>query len=185
MPAALALPLMLRAAAAIIFLVAVIAAGIMNRSVFIVPLLAVAATLTQFLVSKIIPSPLTDLKAGLNPQAPPTPALTKLTRGVIIATFGYGILFVFTVFISALFQETELAHNFTRTDLYLIAIPAIGAAILSLINARIANAQMATMMSGVQAMYAQMNPDGPPNPANDDDAFTIDGEIIDEDGKPL
>lgn len=185
MPAALALPLMLRAAAAIVFLIAVIAAGIMNRSIFIVPLLAAAATLTQFLVSKVIPSPMTELKAGLNPGAPPTPALTKLSRGFFIATFGYGILFVITVFISALFQETELAHAFTRTDAYLIAIPAIAAAVLSLINARIANAQMATMMSGVQAMYAQMNPDGAPNPANDDDAFTIDGEIIDEDGKPL
>jgi len=185
MPAALALPLMLRAAAAIVFLIAVIAAGIMNRSVLMVPLLAAAATLTQFLVSRIIPSPLTEIKAGLNPNAPPTPALTKLSRGFFIATFGYGVLFVITVFISALFQETELAHALNRTDVYLITIPAATAAIFSLINARIANAQMATMMSGVQAIYAQMNSGDAPNPANDDDAFTIDGEIIDEDDKPL
>ncbi len=174
MPISLALPIFLRLAAALVFVVAVIVAGVMNRSIMMVPLLAGAATLTQWLLARIAPGPMASLQSSLGgaPQGPVP--LNRLGGRFIAGVFGYGLLFILTVFISALFKETELERILTRTDLSILAIATGLAILLSLLNAHFGSKQVAGMMGDLEATFADMQ-----RQQEREEAFTVEGEMID------
>lgn len=182
MPAALFLPILLRAAGPLAFILAALIAGGMNRAVILVPLLAIAATLTTALIRATTPSPTGELMAALNDQEAPAPknpfagSLQRFGAGML----GYSFLFGFAALIAALFQVTEFEPRFTVQDTPFLVIPAILAVIGASISSRLGFNQMASMMGQMREAMSQVRPDQPYD-ASDDDAFTVDGEVIDED----
>lgn len=180
MPQTLLLPLILRVAGPIAFVIAAMTAGVMNRSIMIVPLLALAATATTIIIRMISPLPAFDLKSALSPNAPAEKpsAFKGAGRRLVIGIIGYGFAFGFAALIAALFQATEFQPRLGLEDAGYFFVPGLIAVIGATIGARIGVNQMAGMMNQMQDMFAQMQAQ---NPANDDDGFTFEGEIIDPD----
>ena len=184
MPIGLALPIILRLAGPIAFTLAAVTAGIMNRSIMIVPILALAGAGVAILIRIYAPSPVLEVKNLLNPEAQQKPpgVFDGLGRRLLLGVLGYGIVFSLSAWIAALFQSTEFAQQVGVTDLVLAIIPAIIALIGAWLSARIGYSQMASMTAQMQDIFAQMN-DGPQAQSGEDDAFTFEGEIIDPDDK--
>ncbi|MEO0548724.1 MAG: hypothetical protein AAFZ91_02300 [Pseudomonadota bacterium] len=186
MPAALLLPILLRAAGPLAFILSALIAGAMNRAVILVLLLAIAATLTTALIRAITPSPTDELMAALNQQEAPVPkspfagSLQRFGAGIM----GYAFVFGFAVLVSSLFQVTELEPRFTVEDSAFLIIPATIAVIGASVSARMGFNQMADMMGQMREAYTQMRP-GEPYDGKRDEAFTVDGEVIHkQDDKP-
>lgn len=185
MPAALMLPLLLRAAGPIAFLIAAVTAGVMNQSFMIVPLLAIAATLTTIIIRKVSPSPAADLAAMLDPNAVPQQksifegAGKRLGVGLV----GYTVTFGLAALIAAMFQETEFKQTLTQTDAWIILIPSGLAVLAAMLSARLGANQIAGMAGQMADVFAAMKAQqgGPNSAAQDDEAFTVEGEIIDKD----
>ena len=180
MPQTLLFPLLLRVAGPITFVAAAMTAGVMNRSIMIVPLLALAATATTIIIRMVSPFPTFDLKSALSPNAPAEKpsAFRRAGRRLIIGIIGYGFAFGIAALIAAIFQTTEFQPQITISDAGYFLIPGLVAVIGATIGARIGVNQMAGMMEQLQDMFAQMQTQ---KPANDDDGFTFEGEIIDPD----
>ena len=178
MPIALALPIILRIASTLVFLVAVIIAAALNRSVMMVPLLAAAATLSHWVAGKFAPNPLSNLDGADNVRTPTGSLLGRLTPRFLIGAIGYGILFALAVLISAVFQETELERAITQTDFIIIGVASAVAIALSIINAYTAASQVTGMMSDLQQAFSDMQNDQTPD---GEEPFTFEGEIIDPD----
>ncbi|MEL6414014.1 MAG: hypothetical protein AAFQ15_03640 [Pseudomonadota bacterium] len=178
MPQTLLLPLILRVAGPIAFVLAAMTAGVMNRSIMIVPLLALAATATTIIIRMVSPFPAFDLKSALNPNAPQEKpsAFRGAGRRLIIGVIGYGFAFGFAALIAAMFQTTEFQPQIGVSDAGYFIVPGVIAVIGATIGARIGVNQMAGMMDQMQDMFAQMQS---PGSANGDDEFTFEGEIID------
>lgn len=172
MPFQIALPIALRLGAALVFLIAVIVAGAMNRAVIIVPLLAGAATLVQYIAARIAPSPIAQLGAALNATTPSVPSLNRLWISFLLGSAGYAVLFIITVFLSAMFQQTELARALGWTDLWILLVPSVTALLLSVINARVSASQVNGMMSNLNSAFGETSSSSPEEP------FTVDGEVI-------
>ena len=186
MPLALILPIALRAASTLVFLVAVVVAGVMNRSIAIVPLLAIAATLTQLAVRRVAPSPIEGLQAAFqSPMGPPPHPAAKLLRSALTSTVAYGVLFGFSALIAAMFQVTEFSRIVTQFDFGLIAVPTVLAFLTGVLVAKTAASQAANMMGDLQQAFADMQAQQPGQPANDEEPFTFEGEIIDPDDRDL
>lgn len=183
MPIAVFFPFLLRLAGPLAFLSAAIVAGVMNRSFVLIPLLAIAATLVTILIRRFTPSPALNLQAMMSPEAPP--AKPDLFKGLIprfgMGLVGYSIAFAFAASIAAVFQATEFEPRVLASDIWFAAIPAILAIAGAWVSARLGLNQMASMMGEMQGMFSQMQAEQSPNAANDDDAFTFEGEIIDPD----
>lgn len=180
MPQTLLLPLILRVAGPIAFVVAAMTAGVMNRSIMIVPVLALAATLTTIIIRMVSPFPSFDLKSAMSPNAPAEKpsAFRGAGRRFIIGVIGYGIAFGMAALIAAIFQTTEFQPQISLNDAGYLIVPGFIAVIGATIGARIGVNQMAGMMDQMQDMFAQMQS---PNAANDEEGFTFEGEIIDPD----
>ncbi|MEM9053935.1 MAG: hypothetical protein AAGB16_01305 [Pseudomonadota bacterium] len=186
MPTALLFPLFLRIAGPVAFVIAALAAGAMNRSFLIIPLLALTATATTILIRKVSPSPVLNLQSMLNPNASGQVqnAFAGMGRRFGIGLVGYLLAFGLSALIAALFQETEFQQALTRTDIWLLLIPALAASVFAWLSARSGANQMAEMMGQMQSMFSEMQAQqGAGQPANDDDAFTVEGEVIDPDEK--
>ena len=185
MPTSFLIPILLRLAGPIAFLVAAIVAGVMNRSIFLIPLLTVVATATTIVIRKVSPSPATDLKSVLSPDAEPNPP--NIFRGAgrrfAIGLVGYGIAFGLAAWIAAIFQTTEFEPQLMVSDTVYLIVPTMVAVIGAWISARVGMSQMAGMMGQMQEMMAQMQAAQTASPG-DDDAFTVDGEVIDPDPDP-
>lgn len=185
MPTSFLVPILLRLAGPIAFLGAAIVAGVMNRSVLLIPLLTVVATLTTILIRKISPSPVTDLKSVLAQDAQPQPP--NIFRGVgrrfLIGLIGYGLAFWLAAMIAAIFQTTEFEPQLMIADTPYLIVPTFIAVIGAWFSARIGVSQMAGMMGQMQDMFAQMQA-GETRQGGDDDAFTVDGEVIDPETGP-
>lgn len=181
MPFALFFPFLLRLAGPIAFLGAAIVAGVMNRSFIMVPLLALAATVTTIIIRKVTPSPAMNLQSMLDPNA--ADVKPNAFRGIgprfAIGLVGYAIAFGLAALVAALFQTTEFEPRVLTSDLGFLIVPAILAFIGAWVSARLGLNQMANMMGEMQGMFSQMQ--AGQGPANDDDAFTVEGEIIDPD----
>ena len=180
MPSALLLPVLLRLLGPIAFIGAAIAAGVMNRSIMIVPLLALIAMTTSVLVQAGSPSPTMELKDLLNqgqPSARPSP-FRGLGRRFGLRVLGYGLVFGIAALFAALFQATEFQPQIRSFDFGLIAIPATLAVFGSLLSARIGRDQMEGMMDQMQDMFSQMR-EAQSGEEHQDDAFTVEGEVID------
>ena len=180
MPNTLLLPLVLRLAGPIAFVIAAMTAGAMNRSIMIVPLLALVATATTVIIRMVSPFPSFDLKSALSPDAPiekPSP-FRGAGRRLLIGVIGYGVAFGIAALLAALFQATEFQPQLGFGDVGYLIVPGFIAVIGATIGARIGVNQMAGMMDQMQDMFAQMQT---PEAANDEDGFTFEGEIIDPD----
>jgi len=177
MPTSFLIPVLLRLAGPIAFLIAAMTAGAMNRSVLLIPLLAVAATITTLVIRKVSPSPVSDLQSVLSPGAePPAPNIFRGTgKRLAIGLVGYGIAFWLSAMIAAIFQTTEFEPQVMTVDAGYLVVPAVVAMIGAWISARIGMSQMASMMGQMQEMYSRMQS----AQSGDDDAFTVDGEVID------
>ena len=180
MPQTLLLPLLLRVAGPIAFVIAAMAAGVMNRSIMIVPLLALAATATTIIIRMVSPFPTFDLKSALSPNAPmqKPSAFRGAGRRFLMGVIGYGFAFGFAALVAALFQVTEFQPQLSIDDAGYFLVPGLVAVIGATIGARIGVNQMAGMMEQMQDMFAQMQTS---RAANDEDVFTFEGEIIDPD----
>jgi len=179
MPTSFLFPILLRLAGPLAFLAAAIVAGVMNRSVLLVPVLTVVATVTTLVIRKVSPSPVTDMKSVLAPDASPEPA--SLFRGMGrrfgLGLVGYGVAFGLAALIAAMFQTTEFEPQLMMSDsIYLIA-PTLVAIVGGWISARVGMSQMASMMGQMQEMMAQMQ--AAQDAQSDAEAFTVDGEVID------
>lgn len=179
MPFIIALPLMLRLGATLVFLLAVVAAGALNRSLVMVPLLAATATLTHWLVGKVVPNPLKNIQGIAGNVAVPGRSPQALLMRFIAGTIGYGMIFMVTVFLSAIFQETELERALDGTDALILAVPAGIAALLSIATAYTGANQVTGMAADLHQTFARGHTD--PHGLHDEDAFTVEGEIIDPD----
>lgn len=185
MPTSFLVPILLRLAGPIAFLVAAIVAGIMNRSVLLVPLLTIVATGTTIVIRRVSPSPVTDLQSVLSPDAQATPP--NIFRGVGrrfgIGLVGYGLAFALAALIAAVFKTTEFEPQLMVSDTVYLIVPALVAVIGAWISARVGMSQMAGMMGQMQEMMAQMQ--AAQNGQNaEDDAFTVDGEVVEPDPEP-
>lgn len=180
MPAALFLPLLLRLAGPLSFLSAAMVAGVMNRSLLLIPLIALASTATTVLIRMIAPSPVMDLKSMLDPSAPPEKPnpLQGAGRRFGMSMLGFGLVFGLSALIAAIFQTTEFQQQVQSLDLGFLTIPALIALIGSWLSARLGINQMAGMMQDMQGIFAQMQTGQTPQDP-DEDAFTVEGEIID------
>ena len=184
MPSALLLPVFLRLLGPIAFIGAAIAAGVMNRSIMIVPLLALVAVGASLLVQSVSPSPAMDLKNLLNPgqsTAPPSP-FSGLGRRIGLRVLGYGIVFGIAAILAAIFQATEFEPQIRMFDLGLAAIAALLAILGGLLSARLGRNQMEGMMDQMQDMFSQMQSAQAPG-SPDEDAFTVEGEVIDPENR--
>ena len=183
MPTALLLPIMLRVAGPVAFLTAVAAAGVMNRSFVLVPVLAVAATLTTIFIRHVTPSPAMDLKDMLSPEKEPPPnnpfrgLVPRLAGGLV----GYAILFALAAGIAAIFQATEFEPQLMMVDAWFAIVPAMIALVGAWISARLGANQMASLMGQMQEAFSQMQAGQPQSGPEQDDAFTFEGEVIDPD----
>lgn len=182
MPTAFLIPILLRLVGPIAFLIAAITAGVMNRSVLLIPLLTVAATLTTIVIRKVSPSPVSDLKSVLSADA--EPERPSIFRGAgkrfAIGLVGYGLAFWLAAMIAAIFQTTEFEPQVMISDTTYLLVPTIVAVIGAWISARIGMSQMAGMMSQMEDVFSQMQT-AQSQTAQDgeDEAFTVDGEVID------
>ncbi len=180
MPFIIALPIILRLAASAVFIIAVVTAGAMNRPLIMVPLLAAASTGVHWLTGRIMPSPMKNLQAVSGHVTAPGHSPQALFVRFIAGTFGYGLIFMVTVFMSAIFRETELDRMLTSLDGLIIAIPAVIAGLLSIATAYTGASQVTGMAQDLHQSFTHMRASGHPDAANDD-AFTVEGEIIDPD----
>ena len=180
MPQTLLIPIILRVAGPIAFVIAAMTAGVTNRSIMIVPLLALVATATTIIIRTVRPMPSFDLKSALLPNAPAEKpsAFRGAGRGLVIGVIGYGVAFGFAALTAALFQATEFQPQLSLDDAVYFLAPGLIAVIGATIGARIGINQMTGMMEQMQDMFAQMQTSGA---ANDEDVFTFEGEIIDPD----
>ena len=180
MPAALFFPLFLKLAGPLSFLSAAMVAGVMNRSLILIPLIALASTATTILIRMVAPSPVMDLKTMLDPNAPPEkPSPFKgAGRRVLMSILGFGLVFGLSALIAAIFQTTEFQQQVSGTDIGVLVIPAVIAVIGSWLSARMGINQMAGMMREMQGVFSQMQAGQSPQAA-EEDAFTVEGEIID------
>jgi len=183
LPFALILPVLLRLAGPIAFVLAALSAGVMNRSAMIIPLLAVAATLTTVLVRKFSPSPALNLQAMLNPQASTKPEsifkglLPRFGAGLV----GYGLAFGFAALVAALFQVTEFEPRLLVTDTAFLIVPAILACFGAYMSAQMGLNQMANMAGQMQSMFSDIQAQQAANDESGDAPFTFEGEVIDPD----
>jgi len=186
MPVALFFPILLRLAGPIAFVIAVAVAGAMNRSFILVPLLALAASLTTVVIRTLTPSPAMDLGAALRPDSEQRPHNPFRGSGKRFAAglVGYAIMFGLAAWIAALFRTTEFEPQVMLSDGWFALIPAILAFVGAWVSARIGLNQMAGMMDQMQDAFAQMQAGQAP-PGADDDAFTVEGEVIDPDDRDL
>lgn len=182
MPTSFLIPVLLRIAGPIAFLIAAVTAGVMNRSFLLVPLLAIVASLTTIIIRKVSPSPVSDLQSVLSPDAevPPQNIFRGAGRRFGIGLVGYAIAFGLAAWIAATFQTTEFEPQLMLSDGIYLIVPTVIAMIGAWISARIGMNQMAGMMGQMQEMFAQMQA-AQAEQAGDEAAFTVDGEVIDPD----
>ena len=181
MPTALLLPVILRLSGPFSFVAAAILAGILNRSFIIVPLLALAATLTTIVIRKVTPSPVAGLQNMLNPEAPPpsTSPFRGAGKRFGLGLIGYAIVFSLAALIAALFQTTDFEPRLMPSDAGYLLIPALIALLGAWASARLGASQMAGMVGQMQDMFAQMQ--ATQDQPDQEDPFTVDGEVIDPD----
>ncbi|MEL7040474.1 MAG: hypothetical protein AAGL90_03065 [Pseudomonadota bacterium] len=181
MPTAIFVPIFLRLAGPLSFVVSTLIAGVMNRSVILVIALAAAATATTILIRWWIPSPVTDLKAAISPESlsnPPHP-LSGMGRRFVIGVVGYAFLFGLAALLAALFQTTEFERQLTTDDLWFLGVPAGLALIGAYFSARLGYTQIEGVMAQMQVVAGQFRAQQGPASTHEDDAFTVEGEVID------
>lgn len=182
MPPALFLPILMRLSGPLAFVTAAGVAGVLNRSFVLIFVLAAVATATTIVIRKISPSPAMDLKAvfSSDPSAPPPSIFRGASRRFAIGLIGYALVFGLAAMIAAIFKTTEFEPQIRADDIWFLVVPAGIAMAGAWVSARLGMAQMAGMMDQMQGVFSQMQARETAQSA-EDDAFTVEGEIIDPD----
>lgn len=165
MPSALALPLRLRLASSAAFLLAVLVAAGANRSLLMVPILAAASTAAHWMASRLAKGDQATMLGLLDPRTQRLMQQKMARAGFFFGLFGYTLIFIIGVFLSAIVTPTELARQLTRFDLWLVLAPTGLTLGLGLVRRN-----LSTPFQGPG------NPASSPDP--DSDAFTVEGEIV-------
>ena len=166
------MPIMLRAASAFVFVIAVIVAGAANRSLLMVPAIAAVATLAN----------LNTPRMSINLTGAPEQGIIGRAMSVFVTrTVLFGVVFGLSVLIAALFRETDLARDFTNFDVVLVTGPFVLALILTTIAMRSPLGNPEEFVEDLKKALSEMQTGAAPNPDNDN-AFTVDGEF--EERKP-
>ena len=166
------MPILMRAASALVFVVAAIVAGAANRSMLMVPALAAVATLAN------LNTPRMTINLG---GAPQQGLVGRAMTIFFTRTFLFAIVFGLSVLIAALFRETELAREFTNFDIGVLVVPFALALVFTAISMRSPMGNPQQFMEDMQKAFAEMQA-GAGAASNDDEAFTVDGEF--EERKP-
>lgn len=160
------MPVILRAASALVFVIAVIVAGAANRNLLMVPALAALATLANLNTPRMM----------INLSGAPQQGLIERAMVIFFTrAFFFAIVFGFSVLVAAVFRETGLAEDFTNFDIGLLVVPFALALIFTAISQRSPLGNPDELMADIQKAFAEMQA-GNMNAANDD-AFTVDGEF--------
>lgn len=176
MPQALKLNLILRAVAVLVFPLATILAAMLNRSVLMVALIALAMTVSGIIAQRrgaLSEIALRDPAAPEPPQRQPLPFGRIATR-FIARVFGLSGIFIVALGLTALFTETDLARRLNGTDLALFAIPFLIALACQEIARRQTAHQMESALGAVQSILD-------PGPASGDGPI-IEGEVVSDRG---
>lgn len=168
------MPILMRVASGLVFILAIIIAGVANRSALMVPMIAGVATLANLNTPRMAIN-FTGQKQGIVSRA----LTVFLTRTLL-----FGFVFLLSVGIAALFQETELAREFTTFDTILLTVPFGLALAFTAISLRSPLGNPEELMADIQKAFAEVASGGGPNAANDDEAFTVDGEYEDKTDPP-
>lgn len=164
------MPIMLRAASAFVFVIAVIVAGAANRSLIMVPAIAAVATLAN----------LNTPRMSINLTGAPEQGLIGRAMSVFFTrTVLFAVVFGLAALIAALFRETEFARDFTNFDVILVTAPFVLALILTTIAMRSPLGNPEEFVNDLKQALAEMQAGDTPD---NDDAFTVDGEF--EERKP-
>lgn len=168
------MPILLRLGSALVFVIAVIVAGVANRSALMVPMIAAVATLAH------LNTPRMAINFGGQQQGVIGRAITVfLTRTIL-----FGIIFGLSVAIAALFQETEIAREFTTFDTILLTVPFGLALLFTAISMRSPLGNPEELMADIQKAFAEATAGGGMPSQDDDDAFTVEGEFEDKTDAP-
>lgn len=175
--------LALQLGSSLVFVVAAIVAGAMNRSVPVVLMLAAAMTLCGIVVkSSGRTAGLGGLMGGDAPASPWSGAL----QGFIGRVIGLGLIYGLTVLIAAIFRETEIEQRVLGFDVILVGVATGVALVCALVAQRIMMAQgdaLQSMMAQFQSRMQEMQGrrPGTGSAANDDDIIEGDFTRKDED----
>lgn len=167
------MPILMRLASGLVFVIAIIVAGIANRSAMMVPLIAAVATLAH------MNTPRMTINFG---QKSEQSVLSRAFTVFLTRTILFGILFVVTVGISALFQETDLAREFATFDIFLLTVPFGLALLFTAISMLSPMGNPEQMMADIQKAFDDVSAGR--GPATNDDAFTVEGEFEDKSDEP-
>ncbi|MGB2075049.1 MAG: hypothetical protein ACPH4G_00860 [Henriciella sp.] len=159
----------LRALSSIGFVMAVIAAAIAGTNIAIIPILALASTLTHWLAARISHRPDSPLGAALQSPTGQTARKKIAQLGFFFGLLGYGFIFMLTVFISAIFGSVDLSQRLAGEDFYLVLAPVILASLIAITN-RLQVSKPARPGQFQSSSRANTETQAP---------FTVDGEIID------
>lgn len=168
------------------FIVSASVAGMLNRSLMLVPLLALTATGVSVLMRKLIPSMRAELQSVLQPGAPVVvvPATAGAVRGFFLRWLGYGFVFLSAAMLAALFQITEFEPRLQTTDLWFLCIPAAIAMPSRLLAHHLGIGRAANIATTMQGVFKQNQPVYRDGRASEGDPFTVEGEIIEPDSAP-
>ena len=169
MPLMIQFAILLRVLSLLVFIIAAIVAGVMNRPVLLMVILAALMALTNFYYAR-------HSRAQKAARGEPTGWLGKLGLTFVARLITLAIFYGLAVLISALFQETYLARQLAPIDGWVVGITLAIALLTSEVSKRMLATQvtglMGGMMADMQAAMAKMQQDA----GAGDDGFTIDGE---------
>ena len=167
------MPILMRVASALVFVIAIIVAGVANRSAIMVPMIASVATLAH----------LNTPRMTINFTGKPEQSLISRAMTVFLTrTIVFGIVFLLSVGIAALFQETELARNLSNFDMVLITVSFALALLFTAISMRSPMGNPEELMADIQRAFDEVSSGA--GPAANEDAFTVDGEFEDKTDEP-
>ncbi len=176
MPHSLKLNLFLRGGSLAVFLLAIILAAILNRSILMIPLMAGAMTLASFIAACRSPlAEITPTQPDGSPPPRPTLDLARIGAGFMVRLGALTALFIAALGLTALFTETALAREIGAIDLALLIIPLLAALGMAEMATRLTARQVAGAIGAFQGLFAEVR-NGPGGEGGE----IIEGEIIEE-----
>ena len=179
MPLRFLFPLFLQLAGPLAFLNAAGLAGILNRSLLLVPLLALTATGLSWLMQRwglAFGSAVIAL-FGKPANARPGPSMRGLIASFVGRWLGYGVVFLGAAMFAALFQVTEFEPRLQPTDLWFLAAPVLIALPAQFLAHHLGLGQAQSFMQAMQQRYTH-HTSGPDAPSASETPFTVEGEVI-------
>lgn len=167
------------------FIASVGLAGILNRSLLLVPALALTATATSVLLRSLIPSLRSGLQMILRRQEPVAKVaiLSGAIRGFVLRWLGYGAVFFSAAMLAALFQATDFAPRIERSDLWFLCLPVAIAIPSRWLSHQLGVGRAVKMRPPMRSVFERAQTGSHPHTDSTQAPFTIEAEIIRDDAK--